>query len=1073
MDYVEEAELLVYDEAEYASMNPTKAIYDRGDTQNLIVTFSGGKVPPLPLICVISGEGWPLDKRLAASEINTLDTCAIPYPSSMKLNVAQSFNGIHTFRKVFELRFYASPPEMRKYYIAEDGHAVVIVFDRPVNLCNLQYCSQILNSETLTRLGEGADCQWATKQQLIITVQDPIQENPFRVTFKKGVLKQDGERYALPKNDSLTIDAWYPQPVSSAQVAISGPSTVPYCGFFTLVGHFSSPKGDAAYYWTAYRADNRPIDTEIADALLHIRSASLTLNASLLEVDLNYTFILTAEHPVNEKYEARHDVCRKSYAGPFVTAFSDVMTESSISVDQRVTLQADVTIPECSTETEVLHVMWSVNNPKVKFDFKSRDSQMYRVEPFTLPENTEVIFTAHAYFANFLNVTTSRVVLRVEPLKLKAMIKGAGKRVVGNKDGFLVLESEVINVGIPLIYQWKCYEQNLPICYNYKRNSTEPLLLPRQLQNKPKLKIPCDSLKAGQTLTFELQVFNANNRYQYSPVASTIIVVEDKNIPQVTIDSVVADGPGTIQRHPTTGAYPIPAGLPVAVYATVKTVKSALKTIKWEIKGYSTSFTYTSINGKTILSLEEGFLVGHGIYLIGLSACDNKGACGTANLTIHAIPGIALCKLKTKPYVEYEQVCDKYMICKIFNGAYVKVTLSENKREDRAKLLRKAMKSLQIRDPLNGLSLFLTATLDSKMPLSERETMQMLDAGAKATHNRFISAAQLSLIYSAMLPLLRQDNKDINLKALDVIRRSTRLAFAHKVKIPKAILTQGHSNAAEALQNRNSDSEVSLRVKKTVDMFVEKISASSSLGSRVLLASNNSGFPSTLVFRQLLDRKPISIKAKTNNGEVEGSVRFEESVREKVRKRDCGKASCDDIVVALTLYPEQSPFPISKKKTSPLIDITLRKPEDGKPFEISDMPNGIHLALSHDKNATDTQSKGVVYRCYYWDEDKKLWTLEGLLTSGVDGKLMRCTSSHLTSFAVLETYDGLSTGSIVGIVVTVLMAVFIIMMFVFFFLRKKQAATTRISNEALQPKRNPDKLQGMNGSVVRVKTVTP
>lgn len=51
-----------------------------------------------------------------------------------------------------------------------------------------------------------------------------------------------------------------------------------------------------------------------------------------------------------------------------------------------------------------------------------------------------------------------------------------------------------------------------------------------------------------------------------------------------------------------------------------------------------------------------GFLVGHGIYLIGLSACDGRGNCGIANLTIHAVPGIALCKLETEPYVEYEMV---------------------------------------------------------------------------------------------------------------------------------------------------------------------------------------------------------------------------------------------------------------------------------------------------------------------------------------------------------------------------------------------------------------------------------
>lgn len=55
------------------------------------------------------------------------------------------------------------------------------------------------------------------------------------------------------------------------------------------------------------------------------------------------------------------------------------------------------------------------------------------------------------------------------------------------------------------------------------------------MQNKPKLTIPCENLKPGKTLTFELQVFNANNRYQSSQTASIVVVVEDRDIPQVKV----------------------------------------------------------------------------------------------------------------------------------------------------------------------------------------------------------------------------------------------------------------------------------------------------------------------------------------------------------------------------------------------------------------------------------------------------------------------------------------------------------------------------------------------------------
>lgn len=38
-------------------MTPIKAVFDRDGSEALVVTFSGGKVPNLPLICIVTGEG--------------------------------------------------------------------------------------------------------------------------------------------------------------------------------------------------------------------------------------------------------------------------------------------------------------------------------------------------------------------------------------------------------------------------------------------------------------------------------------------------------------------------------------------------------------------------------------------------------------------------------------------------------------------------------------------------------------------------------------------------------------------------------------------------------------------------------------------------------------------------------------------------------------------------------------------------------------------------------------------------------------------------------------------------------
>ncbi|KAF8794121.1 hypothetical protein HNY73_002133 [Argiope bruennichi] len=536
-----------------------------------------------------------------------------------------------------------------------------------------------------------------------------------------------------------------------------------------------------------------------------------------------------------------------------------------------------------------------------------------------------------------------------------------------------------------------------------KKILQEPLLIPRRLQNKPKLEIPCTNLKPGKILTFELQVYNARNSFQSSSVASTVVVVEDKEIPLIVIEKVLADASRPVHRHPTTYAYDIPAGLPVAVHASITAVKSPIKSVKWDIKGFSSSYTFTA---KKVSPFGLGLLMDW--------AHETKGACGIANLTIHAVPGIALCKLDLQPYVEYEPVKIEVKDCSIPIG----------------------------RQPVT-YQLYLHS-LSSAFPFSIPQTSSIFNMAGPPQQTS--NGTQISVQVCDKYMLCTLFNGPVTAVTLTESRKEDREKLINK--------------AALAVENQ------------VLDVFIEKISAVIPLGSKVQLASKYPGYPSTLVFRQLLDNTPIYLKAKSNSGLMEGSVRFEDAVRERLRNRKCRKKTtdCEGLVVALTLYPSQTPYPNKPKRTSPVMEVTLRKPEDGTPISISNVPNAIKLALSHKGNNTEAQEKGILYRCSFWDESLKEWSDVGIVTYGVDGDVMRCWSSHLTAFAVIETYGGLSTGAIVGIIVTVLMGIFIIMMFAFFFFRKKQAANARVSHETL-PKR--DKLQSSNGSVVKVKAVTP
>lgn len=73
---------------------------------------------------------------------------------------------------------------------------------------------------------------------------------------------------------------------------------------------------------------------------------------------------------------------------------------------------------------------------------------------------------------------------------------------------------------------------------------------------------------------------------------------------------------------------------------------------------------------------------------------------------------------------------------------------------------------------------------------------------------------------------------------------------------------------------------------------------------------------------------------------------------------------------------------------------------------MADVPNAVRLALTHNGNNTDARNRGMLFKCSYWDSELKDWAQDGLVTYGVEGGLMRCWSSHLTPFAVIESYDG-------------------------------------------------------------------
>ncbi|XP_022660632.1 uncharacterized protein LOC111250136 [Varroa destructor] len=161
----------------YAKMEPSRAPYRSVENKNattIRIKFSGGNVPKFPLYCRVMSIDTPKQKILPVypSGIATLQNeCEIPLPAqSQEYIIFPTLDGLNPTSVNFSFLFYATRPQIKESYIHSDGGAVIIVFDRDVNISSLQTCEDMLTDDTVMALG-GADyllCRWATKHQLIV-----------------------------------------------------------------------------------------------------------------------------------------------------------------------------------------------------------------------------------------------------------------------------------------------------------------------------------------------------------------------------------------------------------------------------------------------------------------------------------------------------------------------------------------------------------------------------------------------------------------------------------------------------------------------------------------------------------------------------------------------------------------------------------------------------------------------------------------------------------------------------------------------------------------------------------------
>ncbi|XP_076308572.1 uncharacterized protein LOC143223992 [Tachypleus tridentatus] len=1111
---------LVYsNDVGYGDMIPSRSAYKNLEQQHsngVTVTFKHGSVPNLPLYCLIAETEYSSKETVIEGNPSSPSTCVIPYPlTSQNITISPSLDGQHKLTKSFLFSFYAPPPNVRQAYISEDGSAVVVIFDCPVNVSSLQGCSSLLSSSNLQELGENSLCQWATKTQLVVFVTKQIISNSVTITLQSGIISEDDQTVYETLTSNLSFRAIKVPSGEMGKIMITGPSSIPVCGSFVLTAHYSSPKGGkASYMWNIRRFDKQNIDQKLVDSVKGQTTTHLIMESSLLETDIIYEFIVSVISPGEESIplHVQHLVTRRPFPAPLVTVYPSSLF--LLSVNKEVLLTAEASLPDCIDKSRQIHFKWTVDNPRVKYDFKSLHSPVYRVTPYTLPENQKVQLTVQCFLdGKSTEFTTSSVMLVTTPYQLKASIQGSSSRVLGTQSGILHFDGSSSSYRqLPLVYQWSCHTDDRQPCFNHKDMSNSSLLIPRDKQNQPVLEIDSQLLKSGEKLNIGLKVFTALNNSQSSEVSTVAVYVVDGNIPQVVIQSVTVNGRPVMSNF---SHFSVHAGVAVKVEASVTSYKIPIYNVSWNVRAHPLTYSYSvgligKGHGKTELCIPEGTLVGHGLYEVTVTACNEHGGCGVNNLTLYALPSVSLCQVKVNSFTAFDwatgwvygcsvpldkapltyqlyiksneiwvpvtkpqlssvltffgppaydsdisifgaEVCDQFYYCQWFTSNPVQVEYPLNITHQVMLMMTQSEKAYASGNPLEALYEFSLAIFATEENITSEQAKTLVNYSFSAMSDT-LSTGSVLIVYNSILPLLSTNNTAMRLDALMVIEHVTKKMMVKKTTHLIPTIKFMFARMTDVFQDFPGHVQLMQQFTKTLSALLKVAAVTLTRDEILELRSEHEDCPRSVLQYKVLNSSPLVIRGNLPSGEpVKVTVKFHKHVRNRFRHWSCGQWTCDGVVVTMTLYITYSPYLQDSHATrlAPVVTIEMRTPGTGIAVPISyNKIDTVLITLSKIQNESTEGRLSV--ECQMWDNSEEQWTPDRVISLGYSEGFYSCWSSQLSVFTILEVSNRMTISTIIGIAVASLMAVLIVGILVILFVRKKQVKVAEMTHEPLR-----------------------
>ena len=90
-----------------------------------------------------------------------------------------------------------------------------------------------------------------------------------------------------------------------------------------------------------------------------------------------------------------------------------------------------------------------------------------------------------------------------------------------------------------------------------------------------------------------------------------------------------------------------------------------------------------------------------------------------------------------------------------------------------------------------------------------------------------------------------------------------------------------------------------------------------------------------------------------------------------------------------------------------VIDISLANPLSGEDLVVGSLSTPIKFNMT-----VNNQQAGTTAKCVYYDTTRKAWNQQGITTIQLPNNVVQCSTTHLTSFAVIQEPTVITTPSV-------------------------------------------------------------